>query len=334
MKRVSLLLCLLGLLPAVQGAPKAGDVEPNLAALEAMLEQPEAKIDLARAKVEIDHMIDPKVDVVGTLRDLSNMADMVRGRFSAGANSHEKIETLRAYLYQAGPWNGGRPFRYDLEDPFGRDIRTKLLSTYLETRKGNCVSMPFLFLVLGQKIGLDVSAATAPEHVFLKFRDETARMVNVEATSGGYKLDESYRRDLPMTDQALANGLYMRALDKRETVALMATTLAEFYGKQRMPERRIAIADLILERYPKDVTAMLQKGHAYVQMMQRDFVTKYPTPNDIPPEKRQRYVELGRTIDLWYNSAGALGWRQPSDVQEANYADTVKQAKGARKGEQ
>ncbi len=37
--------------------------------------------------------------------------------------------------------------------------------------------MPFLFIILGQKLGLDVTASTAPEHVFVKYRDDMGNIL-------------------------------------------------------------------------------------------------------------------------------------------------------------
>lgn len=309
----------------------AGPATEQLSTLRQLLELPEASVDLARVKVDIDRMIDPSIDAAATLKRLEEMASAVKERLPATANSHQKIEALRAYLYEPGPRNEGKHFSYDLDDPYGRDVRNKLLSTYLATRKGNCVSMPLLFLLVGQKLELDLSAVTAPAHVFVKFRDEAGKAINVEATSGGYKLDDSYRRDIPMTDQAIKNGVYMRALSKRETVALMAGTLMEFLNRERKPEQRIAVAHLILEFYPNDVTAMLHKGHAYSQMIERDFMSRYDSPTAIPPAERPQFVRLRKANELWYSRAEALGWRQPSQEQESNYTDAVNRARGEKK---
>ena len=73
------------------------------------------------------------------------MAATVKALAGPRAKSAEIAQVLRSYLYDAGTWNHRQPFRYDLEgDPLGREIPGKLLTNYLATRKGNCVSMPTL----------------------------------------------------------------------------------------------------------------------------------------------------------------------------------------------
>jgi regulator of sirC expression with transglutaminase-like and TPR domain len=307
--------------------------DANLHALRAILELPDERIDLAETILTIGRMIDPSINVAANLERLDDMTDDILARLPANPSSGDKLAALRSYLYQAGPWNDYRPFRYDLDDPFGRNIQNKLLPTYLATRMGNCVSMPFLFIVLGRKLGIDVTAATAPEHVFVKYRDETGNLHNLEATSGaGFARDAWMRQQMPMTDQALANGIYMRPLGKKETVVVMMGTLLEFYGQQGLQERRIALANLALEYHPKDVMAMLQKGNAYYRLIKRDFIDKYSNPEDIPAEERAYFAELSRNNILWFDRAEALGWREPSQAANADYLNAVNGVKNAQQG--
>lgn len=109
----------------------------------------------------------------------------MRSQVPASANARQALDALLKTLYEPGSWNQGRPFTYDLADPLGHDRKNKQLAVYLATRKGNCVSMPILFVILGQRLGLPAALATAPHHVLVKFADDTQQAwVNVEATAG------------------------------------------------------------------------------------------------------------------------------------------------------
>lgn len=296
-----------------------------------MLETPDAQIDLAKVKLTIDQMIDPRIDVAAALKQLDAMANALKSRLPSGASSSEKLDALRAFLYEPGAWNEHRPFRYDLDDPFGRIIGNKLLPTYVATRKGNCVSMPFLVIILGQKIGLDVTAATAPEHIFVKYRDEQGALYNLETTSGaGFTSDAWIQKQIAMSPEALANGIYLQPLTKKETVVLMATTLMEFHGQQGQQEDRIALANLALEYHPRSVEVIMQMHAAYGRMLEREFQGKYASPRHIPPEHRARFMELDHAAQLWLGKAEALGWRPPGETMDANYVRVVDQAKAAQ----
>jgi hypothetical protein len=123
--------------------------------------------------------------------------------------------------------------------------------------------MPILFLILADRLGLDMALAEAPLHMFVRWRDESGGTLNLETTSGAHPArDAWFRHNMPMTDLALANGLYMRSLGRREGVTLMAHTLLESLMVQSRYGDVIEVADVILGHGRRDVYAMLKKATA------------------------------------------------------------------------
>lgn len=319
------LLCLFTLAMALQAsANNVGD--PDLQAIRAILEKPNNQIDLARAKLTIDRMIDPAINIERNLKRLDEMVNKIQTMLPPNPTSLQKMETLIRYLYSAGPWNNNQPFKYDLNDPFGQNIRNKLLPTYLATKRGNCISMPFLFIILGQKLGLDVTASTAPNHVHVKYRFEDGVWRNFEATSGGPKLDSSYQRESSISQFAIENGVYLKPLSKKETVVIIANTLTEFYAEKNQQERRIALANMLLKAYPMEPSSMLHQIVAHRDLMVQEF-SKYASPSDIPPPLRPRYIHLVSNMASWNEKLFAIGWRPPSQTGEFNYRQMVQQEK-------
>jgi regulator of sirC expression with transglutaminase-like and TPR domain len=304
------------------------EVDRNIAVIRSILKLPDNQIDLAKIKIIIDRMIDPKLDGKATLKTLDDMAANVALMVSFNATSKEKIEALRAYLYQAGAWNNNQVFAYDLAgDPKGFKISNKLIANYLQSRKGNCVSMPLLMMVLGQKLGINVALVRAPEHLFARYTDESGQTFNLEATTGGgLKRDANYKSEFEISQKAIDNGLYLRSLSKKETITVMSIILAENYANKKEAENLMAMADFYLELNPKSLDGMLNKGYAYYLQLDRDFLKKYAAPKDIPVEKRAHYVELDTNNHTWYGKAESLGWREPSKEYQINYTAVVKKA--------
>ena len=120
-------------------------------------------LDYGRAKLAFDQIIDPSLNVDATLAEIDRLALRASALVDAGASPATKLSALRRVFYESGDWNGGRPFSYDHADPMGQNVRNKLISTYLETRRGNCVSMPILFLIVGKRMGLNLALSTAPD---------------------------------------------------------------------------------------------------------------------------------------------------------------------------
>ncbi|HET7930344.1 MAG TPA: transglutaminase family protein [Rhodanobacteraceae bacterium] len=302
--------------------------------LRVLLATPDDKIDLGVAKLTIDRMIDPRIDAAATLRQVDALAAAIKARFPPNATPDTKLELLVTSLQQSGPWNDNRPFSYDLNDPFGKDLRNKLLSTYLATRKGNCVSMPELVVIVGQRLGLDITLASAPEHLLAKYRNDHGDWINIEATSFGTKTDAGYQHDLDISPKAMTSGIYLRPLTRRESVAAMMDTLMEFYKTQGRLDSIVAVANLALQTDPKDVEAMLQKGSAYFHLIKQKYMAKYPSPSAIPALQRQDYEALSRENTYWFDKAEALGWMQPTAAEDAHYLQTVQRVKAGQQGEQ
>jgi regulator of sirC expression with transglutaminase-like and TPR domain len=226
-------------------------------------------------------------------------------------NDHEKLHLLKMFVYQSGPWNDHRPFAYDLTDPFGKIREHRYLANYLEGRKGNCVTMPILFAILGKRIGLNMTLAMAPRHVFVKFTDDAGREWNLEATSGaGYTRDSHYRKEMPMKDAAVENGLYLKALTNTEAIATLADTITEELMQKRAFEQVIAVSDVMLKHHPKSIVAILRRGSSFAAIVQRDILSRYKYVSELTPAQ----LLLAETFDyqnmLAFQTAETLGWTE------------------------
>jgi regulator of sirC expression with transglutaminase-like and TPR domain len=271
-----------------------------------------ATLNYADAKIALDRAVAPSADYRRVLREIERLAEQARLLAGPRASEGAKIDAVRKVLTVAGPWNDHRPFSYDQDDPLGQNVRNKLLSVYFETRRGNCVTMPTLFLIIAQQLGLNVSLTTAPLHVLVRYTHTGIHPFNIEATSGGnFARDEWYRQNWPMSDRAIESGLYLRTHSQRETVAVMATTVLEFLLKAGRNEEAIAVADTILKANPLDGFVMVKKGTAIANIMKMEFFDKYPSPSRLPPAQRERYLALAAANKKAFEDAEALGW-QPS----------------------
>lgn len=302
--------------------------DPNLKIIRGLLEKPEAEIDLARVKLTIDKIIDPDIDVNAYLAQIDNMAKEIRTLFPANASSGVKLEILRTYLYEPNPFNNNASYKYNLDDPLGQNISTRFLSTYLSKKKGNCVSMPLLFVILGQKVGVDLTIAFAPNHMLVSYHDESGQYRNIEATSGGHFTREQWiQEQSPMTQASINNGLYLRPLAKKEIAAAMTDVLMNFYRTNGKYEQIIPLANLALEYAPKQDTIMLFESSAYYNIEKRDIISKYPNPQDIPQKDRPYFNELVGNYDFWLNRLKLMGWQPLGEEYEAQYLRVVEQAK-------
>lgn len=310
--------------------PSAFASDP-LASLQAQFTLSDDQVDFAEAKLVVDQLIDPKTDTAAIRRELDRWEHAIRSNVPTGANGRQTLDALLKTLYEPGPWNDGKPFSYDLDDPLGKQPVNKRLATYLATRKGNCVSMPILVAILGQRLELTITLSTAPEHVMAMFADDTQQAwVYVEATGGGYKRDASYIRDTGIGQAALDNEIYLRPLRPHEAIGVIASTLMEHYAREGNGDALMAVADVALAANPKDTVAMIWKANASYLLIQSRYQRKYLNASDIPKELVPDYQRLSRENLAWFEKAEALGWAQKTPEQDAAYLQSIQREKTKR----
>ncbi len=271
---------------------------------------------LQNAKLTFDKLYDPATDIDSRLKEIDSIAQAIRthgGAVGAVAEASSR-HAAQVRRYEAGPWNRNRPFQYDLSDPFGRKPANRLLSTYLVTHRGNCVSMPILFVALAQRLGLHATLSTAPGHMFVKYTDDvTGKTFNLETTSGAYPARDVWiRKIMPMTDQAIANGLYMKdVLSGKEALAVMAGIVLEHRIRREKSTREAwDVAEVLRPYYPNNLAIVLAPTDAALGLIREEYLSKYPKRSDIPPALTQRLAFLEGTVSRTLDHAHALGWRE------------------------
>lgn len=299
-------LCVLAFV-LISGSAASADIRDDVKTIFA---QDMTQLDLARAKLELDHLVSPSVDIEAELAQIDAMTARLTAMIPPGADASAKVEVLRRFLFEAGDWNDNHPFAYDMTDPYGQKPENKLLPDYLADRQGNCVTMPLLMIILGQRIGLDITAASAPLHVLVKFRDDTGKLWNLEATSGGYLArDQHYRDLLPISDRALETGIYLQPLTKEETLAVMTEEVMEDQITKGHYMDAMAVAQIGIEHYPLFVQAMVRRGSAAYLLIEQEFKAKYPSIDAVPEAERPLLDYLLRANQEMFDKAEGLGWQ-------------------------
>jgi len=273
-----------------------------------VLERPDAELDYACAKIVFDQFIDPSVNRPGVLAELNRLSDAVREMAGPNAGPDAKLGTLRRYLYDSGAWNDGKPFAYDQSDPLGQRLANKLLHNYLANRLGQCVSMPILFLILAERLGLDVALAAAPSHFFVRYSSQSGQIINIETTSGGHPARELwFRQGFPISNRSIETGIYMRGLTKRQAITAMASTIIERLNAEERFEKVIAVTDVILAHDKMNVAAMLCKGTACGMLLDK-FRAAFPRYWEWTPTQRARAQDWMEGNEAWFALAEHLGW--------------------------
>lgn len=122
------------------------------------------------------------------------------------------------------------PFHYDFDDyQCEKDYRNSFLTKCLATGYGQCSSMPAVYLVLAEALGVKAYLTIAPQHSFIKYPDNSGNIINYEPTSNWEISDNWYKDNMFISAEAIASGIYLDTLNSRQIVANCVFDLALEY---------------------------------------------------------------------------------------------------------
>lgn len=298
-------------------SPIQPNAEPIALSVRRLLASRQINADFLRAKLAVDELVQP-----GSSRGVAAKVERLRRAAArlAGPDADDirKLAAVRTVIYRPGPWNDHRPFGYNLADLLGGGLPYTLLKTYFDTRLGNCVVMPILFLILAERLGVSVCLSRAPHHVFLKHLRADGSVMNLEATREAKPAPNAhYQHWVGVTDRAIQTGAYLATTDRAGTVAIMASPILAMLARAERWHDIAEVGLALLEREPNNVEAMLAVASAHGKLIDVEFKSRWARPMDIPPHLRGRLRYLAWSNQQGFARAETLGWREIDPVAVA-----------------
>ncbi len=162
------------------------------------------------------------------------------------------------------------PFEYNFDDfAVKEDWTNMFVSTLMETKKGNCHSLPILYKLIMNELGKEAWLALAPNHMYIKVNNKRVGWYNIELTNGDFPTDAWLMASGYIHLDAIRNGIYMKALTDKESVAMCLIDLAQGYQRKFGTEDGsfiIKCCDTALEHFPNYINAMLLKAETMTNL--------------------------------------------------------------------
>lgn len=156
------------------------------------------------------------------------------------------------------------PFVYNFDDFAGqKDWSNMFVSTLMQTQKGNCHSLPYLYKMIMDELGQPAYLSLAPNHIYIKAQNKRVGWYNIELTCGNFPTDAWLMASGYIHTDALRNGIYMDTLSTKQSVALCLVDLAQGYqAKFGIQDGSFILkcCETSLTHFPKYINAMLLKA--------------------------------------------------------------------------
>lgn len=232
------------------------------------------------------------------------------------------------------------PMQYDFDDFRGEQDFSKLFVTkLLSSHKGQCHSLPLLYLILCEKVGAEAYLAFSPQHSYIKFKDKQNNWHNLELTQGRMVTDAFIIGSGFINAAAIKHGVYMQPQTKKQVISQCLSDLASGYiHKYGYDKFVIQCIDSALVYAPTNTSALAMKSNYHsihlsfaasqVGSPSPDILkTEYPYIYKLYEERNSIYskldeigfIEMPKEIyESWLNSANKEKERREHDIRYRN----------------
>jgi len=235
-----------------------------LPSIEEILQQPEDSINIGVACLSLAKEFYPTLKHDFFLYAFDYLANRYKHYFGGYTKPDDKIGALNTFIYRKGYWNDSITFDYDRDDLKGKNIDNYYINCYIARKKGNCLTMPMLYLILAERLDIPLYAVRAPNHFFVRYvpknkpKDVSG---NIEATSGGGNAsNEMYIKDMQIPKKGIQTGMYLRTLTKKEYIASIMLFNVNQYIERKQFDKAQHYAEIAMQYDSTLVTARWYYG--------------------------------------------------------------------------
>lgn len=155
-------------------------------------------------------------------------------------------------------------YSYSTNDPLGTiDWANTQIIHLLQEHRGNCFALASLYKILSERLGSDARLCTAPGHIYIRHADDKGTYYNVELSSRSFPGTGTIETLTYSPNEAVRNGIALRELDLKQSVALCLVYLAKGYEYKfgsRGDEFLFACAETALRYDAHNLNALLLKA--------------------------------------------------------------------------
>lgn len=204
---------------------------PGADGLTAIALLPEREIYLGKALVlasslAAEDLFGEHVDPSIVEEEIRRLAGKIRPALLDRRDPRKVVSVLNRFLFVeerfAYDCNAGNPDNY-------------LLDRVIANRRGNCLGLTALYLILAEHLSLPLHGVYVPSHCFVRYEEGGVR-INIETgVKGADWEDDRYLRDFPIT----GSWPYLRSLGRKETIGVYLKSIGAALSRKGREERAL-----------------------------------------------------------------------------------------------
>jgi len=225
----------------------------NLWDQEMILKLPSAEIDLGRALLiaEMGNDLKTRAKIQSYEASLDLMALQIMARLPIDASPLDKIRAINDYVFTE------MRFRFPPHSLYAKEIDVyTFLPSVLDSRRGVCLGVSILYLCLSQRLELELQAITPPGHIYLRYEQPDATVINIETTARGI--------DIPSEHYLGIDTIQLQKRSIKEVIGLAFMNQAAVSWHKQDPKTAIVLYEKALPFVGDDFLLNLFLGFNYL----------------------------------------------------------------------
>ncbi|MEK9628883.1 MAG: SUMF1/EgtB/PvdO family nonheme iron enzyme [Nitrospinota bacterium] len=219
--------------------------------------QPDSEIDLFETLLLISRHWDPSLQTEPLRREINNL--VLDAKKGISGDSQTIIDTLRNAIHtKAG-------YRYTEQvDASGIPINKEELFLHgmLKTKRGYCMNLSLLYLILGQKLDLPLYGVPLPNHFFARYKKGN-QQINIEATEMGITLPNSFYRQRYLPPSEKNSSYFLSNLNHKQSLGAYFSNVGMVYYQNKKIERAVFYLNLSTKINPGSIDAQNNLANIY-----------------------------------------------------------------------
>lgn len=249
---------------------------------------PESDMPFGQALIAISSTVGGELTGVAVVpaaveEEIGRLADRVRPALRGRNDPREVISTLNRFLFveEGFVYDGvaGNPDNY-------------LLDRVIARRRGNCLGLTALYLLLAEDLSIPMFGVYLPSHCFVRYEDAGVR-INIETgEKGGEWADERYLREFRLAGR----GSYLRSLSGKEMVAVYLKSLGATFSRKKRDDAALRLYREAALLYPTLPDLYFNVGVSFhTKGMRKEAIEQY-----------RRALALDPDLDVARDNLGAV----------------------------
>jgi len=279
-------------------------------------------IDLTEALLLISKDWGPTLNEAALRSEIDQLVAGVKKQLRPESTAQETVDILRQVIHHE------KGYRYtDQVDNQGMPVNPDELFLHgmLESKRGYCMNLSLLYLIVGDRLNLPLYGVGLPNHFFVRY-DSGSDHINIESTELGTSLPDSFYENKFGLKFDAKTPFFTHNLNKKQTLGAYLSNVGMVYYKNSRPQKAIFYLQPATKINPLSIEAHNNLANIYAETGQKELaIDQYQKALVADPNSLPTLFNLGLTyVDLGNRDKAIEAFLQVTQI-EPSFAQAHRQ---------